>query len=60
VVVGHSDVIGAFLALARRQPGVRGAPFSLRNGSISLVELGADGRPVLIFANRLPDELSPP
>ena len=60
VVVGHSDVIGAFLALARGEPGVRGDPFSLRNGSISLVELGADGRPALIFANRLPDELSPP
>lgn len=60
VVVAHSDVIGAFLALVRGEPGAKGYPFAVRNGSVSLVEIGADGRPELVFANRLPDELPPP
>jgi broad specificity phosphatase PhoE len=60
VVVAHSDVIGAFLALVRGQPGAKGYPFEARNGSVSLVEIGADGHPELVFANRLADELPPP
>jgi ribonuclease H / adenosylcobalamin/alpha-ribazole phosphatase len=60
VVVAHSDVIGAFLALVRGEPGAKGYPFVVRNGSVSLVEIGADGKPELVFVNRLPDELPPP
>jgi probable phosphoglycerate mutase len=60
VVVAHSDVIGAFLALARGEPGARADPFSARNGSVSLVEIDAAGRPDVVFVNRLPDELPPP
>jgi probable phosphoglycerate mutase len=60
VVVAHSDVIGAFLAVVRGEPGAKGYPFSVRNGSVSLVEIGNDGKPDLVFTNRLPDELPPP
>jgi broad specificity phosphatase PhoE len=60
VVVAHSDVIGAFLALARGEPGAKGYPFAARNGSVSLVEIGPDGGVELVYANRLPDELPPP
>jgi len=60
VVVAHSEVIGAFLALVPGEPGAKAHPFSVRNGSVSLVELGTDGKPELVFANRLPDELPPP
>jgi probable phosphoglycerate mutase len=60
VVVAHGEVIGAFLALVRGEPGAKGFPFSVRNGSVSLVEIDAEGKPELVFANRLPDELPPP
>jgi broad specificity phosphatase PhoE len=64
VVVAHSEVIGALLGLARREPADAppGAPSmsAVRNGSVSLVEFGTDGKPDLVFANRLPDELPPP
>jgi probable phosphoglycerate mutase len=60
VVVAHNEVISAFLALVRGEPGARGFPFSMRNGSVTLVEIAADGKPELVFANRLPDELPPP
>jgi probable phosphoglycerate mutase len=60
VVVAHNEVISAFLALVRGEPGARGFPFSLRNGSVSLVEIDAGGKPALVFSNRLPGELPPP
>lgn len=60
VVVAHSEVIGAFLALVQGEPGATAHPFPVRNGSVSLVELGHDGRPEMVFTNRLPDELPPP
>lgn len=60
VVVAHNEVIGAFLALVRGDPSAKGYSFGLRNGSVSLVEVSADGKPELVFANRLPDELPSP
>ena len=60
VVVAHSEVIGAFLALVRSESGATAEPVTVRNGSVSLVELGAHGKVELVFANRLPDELPPP
>jgi broad specificity phosphatase PhoE len=60
VVVAHSEVIGSFLALVRGEPGARAYPFTVRNGSVSLVEVGATGKPESVFVNRLPDELPPP
>jgi broad specificity phosphatase PhoE len=60
VVVAHSEVIGAFLALVQGEPAATAHPFPVRNGSVSLVELGDDGEPELVFTNRLPDELPPP
>jgi probable phosphoglycerate mutase len=60
VVVAHNEVIGAFLALVRGDPSAKGFSFGLRNGSLSLVEVSADGKAELVFANRLPDELPSP
>ena len=60
VVVAHSEVIGALLALARGEPAAKAYPFSVRNGSVSLVELNAEGRPDLVFADSLPDEIPSP
>jgi broad specificity phosphatase PhoE len=59
VVVAHSEVIGAFLKHVQGQP-VAASMTSVRNGSISLVELGENGTAELVFANQLPDELPPP
>jgi broad specificity phosphatase PhoE len=59
VVVAHSEVIGAFLKHVQGQP-ASASMTSVRNGSISLVELGEDGQAELVFADRLPDELPPP
>jgi broad specificity phosphatase PhoE len=58
VIVAHSEVIGAVLAHLRGD--APNAMKSVRNGSISLVELDGDGVPELVFANQLPDELPPP
>jgi broad specificity phosphatase PhoE len=60
VVVAHSEVIGAFLAVVRGEPAANVSMVTLRNGSVSLVELDSEGRPELVFANQLPDELPPP
>jgi broad specificity phosphatase PhoE len=60
VVVAHSDVIGALLALARGDAPAKAYPFTVRNGSVSLVEVDAAGKPALVFANLLPDELPSP
>lgn len=60
VVVAHSEVIGAFLAVVRGEPAANVSMVTLRNGSVSLVELDGEGRPELVFANQLPDELPPP
>jgi broad specificity phosphatase PhoE len=60
VVVAHSDVIAAFLALTGGDPVPKAYPFLARNGSITLVELDGGGKPELVFANRLPDEIPSP
>jgi broad specificity phosphatase PhoE len=60
VVVAHSEVIGAFLAVVRGEPAANVSMVTLRNGSVSLVELDGEGRTELVFADQLPDELPPP
>src|SRR5688572_8232977 len=50
VIVAHSEVIGAFLAQVRGEA-AQGTMASVRNGSISLVELEGD-RLELVFANQ--------
>ena len=60
VVIAHSEVIGAFLALVAGQPVANATMTHVRNGSVTLVELDAAGRPELVFANHLPDDLPPP
>lgn len=60
VVVAHSEVIGALLAAVAGRPAAEASMGSVRNGSVSLVELDDQGRPELVFANQLPDELPPP
>lgn len=61
VLVAHSDVIAAFLAVVEGRPGHQAYPFAVRNASLSLVELGPDGAPAVGFVNRLADDLvSPP
>ena len=60
VVVAHSEVIGAVLATVRGQSASGASMVSVRTGSVSLVELDERGRPELVFANQLPDELPPP
>jgi broad specificity phosphatase PhoE len=60
VVVAHSEVIGALLALARRDAAAAPSMSSVRNGSVSLVELDGEGRPEVVFSDRLADELPPP
>ena len=60
VVVAHNEVLGAFLALVSGEPGAKGYSFGLRNASVSQVSIGADGKPTLVFVNKLPGELPPP
>jgi broad specificity phosphatase PhoE len=60
LLIAHSDVISAFLGEVEAVPGAKRYPFAVRNASISLVEIGRDGKARLLFANHLPDELAPP
>jgi probable phosphoglycerate mutase len=58
VLVAHSEVIGAFVGLVDGTPPAKRYPPQVRNGSMTAVELGADGNPRLLFANHVPSEAS--
>jgi probable phosphoglycerate mutase len=54
VIVAHSEVIGAFAGGVEGLPGHRRHPPGIANGSLSAVEVRADGRLALLFRNHLP------
>jgi len=60
LLVAHSDVVGPFLGAVQGVPAPQRHPFSVRNGSISLVEIGPGGAPRVVFSNRLASDFAPP
>jgi probable phosphoglycerate mutase len=56
VFVAHSEVIGSLVNALKPPAGARDLP-PIGNGSISLLEIAADGSPTLLFVNHLPAEL---
>ena len=60
VFVAHNEVIGAFLGLVRGAPGAASYTARVGNGSISVVEAGPGGPPVLVFADHTPPEAPSP
>ena len=54
VLVAHGEVIGAYLGRVRGTPAPKRYPFSLANGSISVVDVAPTGSEVLRLANHVP------
>ena len=55
VFVAHSEVIGAFLGQVQGRPGAASYPPGLRNGSISVVDVPADGPPRVLLTDQVPE-----
>ena len=56
VFVAHGEVIGAYMGRLRGTPAPKRYPPDLANGSITVVDVGTDGRPRLRLANHRPPE----
>lgn len=59
VLVAHGEVIGAFLGLLQGTPPAGRYLLGIDNGSISVVEVGAEGAPAIVFTNHVPPEPTP-
>ncbi len=56
IVVAHSEVIGSFLGLLNGTPAPRRYPPHLRNGSITVVDVAAEGTPRVLLSDVVPGE----
>ena len=56
VLVAHGEVIGAYVGRLRGTPAPKRYPPDLANGSITVVDVGTDGRPRLRLHNHRPPE----
>lgn len=56
LVVAHSEVIGSFLGQLNGTPAPRRYPPDLRNGSITVVDVAAQGTPRVLLSNVVPGE----
>lgn len=56
VLVAHGEVIGAYVGHLRRTPPSQRYPPDIANASITVVDVGADGRPRLRLVNHRPPE----
>ncbi len=58
VFVCHSEVIGAFVGAVSGTPAPKRYPPSAKNGSLTVVDLGADGKATLRLANYVSPEVA--
>jgi broad specificity phosphatase PhoE len=59
-LVGHGEVIAAFIGEVQGTPAAKRYPPRLANGSITVVEARPDGRVTLLFANHVPPGIPSP
>lgn len=60
VLVAHSEVIGAFLGAVEGTPGAARWPPKVRNGSLTVVDVGTAGPPRLLLVGHVPEAAPPP
>ena len=58
VLVCHAEVIGAFVGAIQGTPPPKRYPGSAKNGSLTVVELGASGAPKLLLSNYVSPEVA--